>query len=186
MKRCLLMLLLAACAPDLRDDFPFDGALPAGNYLENQAEADGVTYSTIDATHKDSFVYVDLDTAGVVTVADGWELSFQRFKISANGGSSGPGTVRVALVKGEDFGSATRAPKDGYLQDGTDTVFNGIEGGWYTYDLGKHKLVTNDDRFYVIDNGEGGYWKLRMKSYYDDQGTAARMTFWWAKLLPPN
>jgi hypothetical protein len=54
-------------------------------------------------------------------------------------------------------------------------VFNGAEGGWYTYDLGQHKLITKTDRYYAIENGDGGYWKLKMKSYYDEQGTAARM-----------
>lgn len=184
MKR-LLVMLLAACAPDLRDDYPFDGALPAGNYLENTELPDGLTLSTIDATHKESFVYVDLDAASVVTVADGWELSFQRYKISSNGGSSGPGKVRIAVVKDGDFDGTKQALAGGYQQDGADTVFNGAEGGWYFYDLGQHRLVTRDELFYVIDGGEGAFWKLKMKSYYDQNGTAARLQFRWARLLPP-
>src|SRR5688572_8988736 len=98
----LIVVALAACAPDLRDDHPFDGALPMGNYLENAAQADGTTLSTVDATNKEASVYVDLASASVVSV-DAWHLAFQRFKISANGGSSGPGTVSVAVVKDGDF-----------------------------------------------------------------------------------
>lgn len=180
--RCFaFIVLLAACAPDLRDTHPFDGALPEGNYLENSEPGDGTTLSVIDATHKDSYVYVDLDTASVVTVADAWDLSFQRFKISANGGSSGLGVVQVAVVKDGDFAALTAPPADGYQQDDKDTVFNGVEGGWYTYDLGIHKLVTRDDLFYVVQT-DAAFFKLRMKSYYDEAGTAARMQFVWAKL----
>lgn len=182
MKRLLLLgFVVTACAPDLRDDHPFDGALPAGNYLENEAQGDGTTLSTIDATNKESFVYVDLDTASVVGVGDGWDLSFQRFKISANGGSSGLGTVRVAVVKDGDFAAMKEPPTDGFAQDGSDTVFNAVEGGWYVYDLGKHRLVTREDLFYVVET-DAAFYKLKMKSYYDPAGTAARMQFWWAKL----
>lgn len=186
MKRLLLVVacvVVAGCAPDLRDDHPFDGTLPAGNYLENEAQPDGTTLSTIDATNKESFVYVDLDSASVVGVGEGWDLSFQRFKISSNGGSSGLGMVRVAVVKDGDFAAMKEPPADGYQQDGNDTVFNGVEGGWYVYDLGKHKLITREDLFYVVQT-DAAFYKLKMKSYYDAAGTAARMQFWWAKLQP--
>jgi hypothetical protein len=180
----LIAVSLAACAPDLRDDHPFDGAR-VGDFLENAEQPDGTTLSTIDATGKESWVYVDLDAAKVVSVSDGWELTFQRFTIMVNGGTSGPGKVRVAVLKDQDFAAMTRAPADGYQQDGTAPVFNAVEGGWYVYDLGKHKLATREDLFYVVDSGEGAYWKLKMKSYYDEQGTAARMQFTWGKVQPP-
>ncbi len=180
MKRFVLLVLLAACAPDLRDDYPFDGAL-TGDFLVNVPQTDGTTLSTIDATSKTGTIYVDLDSASVVTVADAWDLAFQRFKISANSGSSGEGSVGVAVVKDQDFNAFETPPAEGYLQDGSDTVFNGVEGGWYSYDLGQHKLVTRDDLFYVVRT-EAGFFKLKMKSYYDEAGTAARMQFWWARL----
>ena len=171
MRRSLLTLLLCACANDLRDDFPFDGALPDGKYLESVDAADGTTLSTIDATHKESYVYVDLDAkadlpAGEALDTNKWDLAFQRFKIISNGGSSGPGAVKVAIVKDRDFASFTQAPADGYQQDASDTVFNGPEGGWYVYDLSKHKLATREDLFYVVQTSEGAFFKLQMKSYY--------------------
>ena len=185
MKRSLLLVLgvVSACAPDLRDDHPFDGTLVAGNYLEHEPQSDGTTLSTVDATNKQSFVYVDLDSASVVGVGDGWDLSFQRFKISSNGGSSGLGSVRVAVVKDGGFAAMTEPPAEGFVQDGNETVFNGVEGGWYVYDLGKHKLITREDLFYVVHT-DAAFFKLKMRSYYDTAGTAARMQFWWAKLQP--
>lgn len=182
MKRVLGFVLLMACAPDLRDDYPFDGAL-TGDFLVNAPQSDGTTLSTIDATSKTGTIYLDLDTAAVVGVGEPWDLAFQRFKISANSGASGQGSVGVAVVKGQDFASLKTPPADGYLQDGSETVFNGIEGGWYSYDLSVHKLVTRDDLFYVVRT-EAGFFKLKMKSYYDEAGTAARMQFWWAKVQP--
>jgi len=180
--RWLSLLLLFSCAPDLRDDYPFDGIVN-GDFLENKQDGE-LTLSTIDATNKEARIYVDLDAAKVVGVDEGWDLAFQRFQIALNSGPNGGGKVRVAVVKDGDFAGLTKAPADGYLQDGAETVFNGAEGGWYTYDLGVHKLVTREDLFYVVDTGEA-FYKLRMKSYYDDAGTPARLQFWWAKIQAP-
>ncbi len=178
----LTLALLFSCAPDLRDDYPFDGVVN-GDFLENKQDGE-LTLSTVDATNKEATIYIDLGTAKVVGVDEGWDLAFQRFKIMTNGGSSGLGPARVAVVKDGDFAALTKAPADGYQQDGADTVFNSVEGGWYVYDLGAHKLVTRDDLFYVVDTGDG-FFKVRMKSYYDDAGTAARLQFWWGKVQSP-
>jgi hypothetical protein len=191
MPRALVLCsCLAACAPDLRDDYPFDGALPDGEYLVNVAQADGTTLSTVDATHKESFVYVDLDAAEDLPAAEAlsgnaWDLSFQRYKIVSNGGSGGPGNVKIAVLKDVDFASVQAAPAEGWEQDGADTVFNAVEGGWYFYDLSKHKLTAREDLTYVVQTGVPQFFKLRMKSYYDENGTAARMQFVWAAVSPP-
>ena len=189
MRSAFLLLAFTACAPDLRDEFPFDGALPGADHITHVAQADGSTLSLVDATNKTSYVYFDLDTGkeleGAVAVeTQAWDLSFQRFKITSNGGTGGPGPVRVAVVKGGDFDATIKAPADGYAQDATDTVINGTEGGWYTYDLGAHRLVTRDDLFYVVAT-DAAFFKLRKKSYYDQGGTPARMTFWWAPVAAP-
>ncbi|MBL8954246.1 MAG: HmuY family protein [Myxococcaceae bacterium] len=174
--------LLFSCAPDLRDDYPFDGVV-AGDFLENKPDGE-LTLSVVDATNKEASIYIDLGTASVVGVGEGWDIAFQRFNVATNGGSSGVGPVRVAVIKDGDFIGLKQAPAEGYQQDGTGTVINTAEGGWYTYDLGVHKLVTREDLFYVIDTGEG-FFKLKMKSYYDDAGTSARLQFWWGPVQSP-
>lgn len=187
----LVCLWLAACAPDLRDDFPFDGQLPDGTYIEFSDEGNGSTHLTVDATNKASWVYLDLDTlqelqGGAAIETNAWDLSFQRFKIAGNGGSSGPGTVAIAVLSGVDYDALTQAAADGYQQDGADTVIGGdAEGGWYRYDLGVHKLLVRDELTYVVKSGEGAYFKLKMLGYYDEHGTAARLTLRVAKIAAP-
>lgn len=185
-----MLVLLAACAPDLRDDYPFDGALPNGDYLTTQPQDDGTTYAIVDATNKSSYVYVDLDIEDELPAAQAletsdWDLSFQRFVVRANGGGSGPGSVEVAVIKDGDFDAMTVAPADGYVKDGADPVINTAEGGWYFYDLSVHKLQTREDLFYVVKTGKGAFFKLKMLSYYDPQGTAARMQLKWQKITAP-
>ena len=58
----ILLICLSGCAPDLRDEFPFDGALPGADHIVHVVQADGSTISTVDATNKTSYVYFDLDT----------------------------------------------------------------------------------------------------------------------------
>jgi HmuY protein len=183
MTRALLLVLfgLTACAPDLRDDFPFDGQLPDGTYIVFEDEGGGSTLLTVDATNKEAFVYLDLDTLTELHGAEAidmgtWDLAFQRFKVAANGGASGPGSVAVAQLDGVDFDALTQAPADGYQQDGADTVIGGnAEGGWYLYDLNVHKLAAREGRSYVVRTTSGAYFKLKMLSYYDEHGTAARV-----------
>jgi HmuY protein len=194
MRRALLCccLGLLACAPDLRDDFPFDGQLPDGTYIELEDEGGGSTRLVVDATNKTSYVYLDLDPVPMLELqgaaaieSNAWDLSFQRFKISGNGGTSGPGPVEIAVLDGADYDALTQAPADGYQQDATTTVIGGdAEGGWYVYDLSVHKLVPRD-RVYVVRSTERAYFKLKMLGYYDEHGTAARLTLRTARLTPP-
>lgn len=187
----LILLGLIACAPDLRTDFPFDGQLPDGTYIVFEDEGGGSTLLTVDATNKESFVYLDLDTLselhGAEAIDQGtWDLAFQRFKVAGNGGASGPGTVAIAQLDGVDFDALTQAPADGYQQDGADTVIGGnAEGGWYLYDLNVHKLAAREGRSYVVRTTADAYFKLKMLSYYDEHGTAARLKLRVSKIAPP-
>ncbi len=190
MRPALLLFALSACAPDLRDDFPLDGALPGVGHIVHQVQPDGSTLSVVDATNKTSYVYFDIDSgqeleAGQALETQDWDLSFQRFKISTNGGGNGPGKVRVLGLKDVRWADLSVAPKDGYLPDTIDSVFTVFEGGWYVYDLGKHKLIPKDGLLYVVQTGGGAYFKVQMLGYYDANGTAAKPSLRWAKLTPP-
>jgi hypothetical protein len=185
MRLAFPLLLLAACAPDLRDEFPFDGDLPAGDYVV--VDGDVVR---IDATFKESWVYVDLDGVKYVPTVDAlgaeqWDLGFQRFKIITNSGVSGVGKTETAILDGQDFDALTTAPKDGYVKDAPDATDDAdqdvdspflIRGGWYAYDLIKHSLQPRDVT-YVVHTNQGAYFKLRMLGYYDSAGTSAKPSF---------
>ncbi len=194
--------MAGACAPDLRVDHPFDGT---GKCIDpvNKAEVDcaliplvtvtldgAVRNVIVDATNRDSKVYVDLDSGREMKSdeafeTNGWDLAFKRFEIAINGGSSSPGgPVQVAVLDGAAFASVTVAPSTGYQQDSAATVFSGVNGGWYYYDLGTHKLTTND-KLYIVKTTDGAYMKLRMGSYYDAAGTAARISLSYTQVRAP-
>src|SRR6185436_6972623 len=124
-KRAWLIALVAsacACATDLRTDFPFDGDLPAGDYVTFTDQGDGTWDLRVNAGEPQSWVFVDLDDRRQVPGAEavgaaGWDVAFQRFRIISNGGVSGVGPVEVAVLPGQDFAALTTAPATGYVQD---------------------------------------------------------------------
>lgn len=191
----LLLLLLSACAPDLREAFPFDGASrTGGSRITHEDQGGGLTYTLIDASEKEAWVYLDLDSKQELPVDEAlsgqtWDLAFQRFKIISNGGVSGPGSAEVAAIEGRSFESIQVTPASGFRADApdgsdsnsdVDSAF--LEGdGWYYYDLAKHRLTARDI-VYVVRTGEGRAYKLQLLDYYDDAGSSARPSFQWAEV----
>jgi hypothetical protein len=193
MRLALFSLLwgFVGCAPDLRTDHPFDGDTSMGPLVEASDLGGGLTRLDIDATSKAAKVYLDLDENREMKPSEafetnGWDLSAKRFEIFVNGGSSNPaGVVRVAVLKDQDFDALVQAPAAGYLQDGAQPVFNEVEGGWYYYDLGVHRLITREDLTYVVQTSAGAYKKLKMLSYYDEAGTPGALSLEVGPLAPP-
>ncbi|MBL9038295.1 MAG: HmuY family protein [Archangium sp.] len=199
----LLLFALSACAPDLRTDFPFDGTGATCIDPETKKSVDCAAIPLVfarvegeqrtlivDATNKEVHVYVDLDEGREMKLdealtTNAWDLSFKRFEILANGGATNPeGQVEIAVIEGGDYDGTSAAPSDGFVQDGADSVFTAVNGGWYYYDLGVHRLITKD-LLYVIRSSAGAYFKLRMGSYYDDAGTPARLSLTYASVAAP-
>lgn len=188
----LSLLALPGCAPDLRVDHPFDGETTTGPLVVATDLEGGGKRLLIDATNKQSQVYVDLDEARELKpdeafASNGWDLAFRRFDVFVNSGASGPtGTAEVALIVGADWDGYTQAPASGFQQDTPGRVFNAPEAeAWYYYDLGVHRLITRADRFYVIKTTAGAYVKLRMLDYYDANGTPASMSLEYAPISAP-
>jgi hypothetical protein len=188
----LLGLAAVGCAPDLREDYPFDGQASSGNLVEVTDQEDGSHVALIDATSKSATVYFDIDEGREMKVdeafdTNGWDLAFQRYVITMNGGGGNPdGEVRVAVLQNVGWDSLTQAPAEGYQQDASEPVFSGVAGGWYTYDLGQHKLVTRDELLYVVRSSSGQFFKLQMLSYYDSAGTPAHLSFRYQRLESPS
>ena len=192
----LALLAASACAPNLQEEFPFDGELPPGTYATFADAGDGSFTVNVEATAKEAWVYVDMAGQKDVPASEAvgttaWHLAFQRFKILTNSGVSGPGSVEVLALPGQDFDALTQAPASGYAQDradgpdgNTDLDSPFLEGdGWYVYDLSVHKVAPRDIT-YVVHLPEG-YFKLRLQDYYARAGTAGTLEFRWAPLLPP-
>ena len=187
---CLSVGLLLGCAPDLRTDHPFDGETTTGPLVTSTDLEGGGKRLLIDATNKMSQVYVDLDEGREMKpdeafASNGWDLALKRFDIYVNSGASGPGAVEVQVIKGGDYASFTQAPATGFVQDTPDRVFNTVDDGWYFYDLGVHRLVTRTELFYLLHTSAGAYVKLRMLSYYDDNGTPASISLEYAPISAP-
>lgn len=191
MHRLFGLLVLSACAPDLRVDYPFDGQSNDGPLVSVDVLEGGARRLHVDATSKGTQVYVDLDEARELKIdeafeTNAWDLWFKRFEIAMNGGGSSPGgAVRVAVIKDGDYDALTTAPAGGYQQDSGDKVLNAVEGGWYYYDLGVHRLQTRPELFYVVQTSTGAYFKLKMLDYYDASGTPAALTLEYAPLAAP-
>jgi hypothetical protein len=186
-----------ACAPDLRAEFPFDGDLPAGDYVTFTDLGGGQSWELrVNAGEPQSWVYVDLDEQRQIPGVDavgsvGWDVGFQRFRIISNGGVSGVGPVEVAVLPGQDFGALTAAPASGYAQDAADgpddnqdidSVFLAGDG-WYLYDIFNHG-VNPRDNVYVVHT-DHAFWALKVLAYYDETGTAARLRLEVKALAPP-
>lgn len=187
----LPLLALAACAPDLRDDHPFDGQVNSGPLVNVTVDPDGTRHASVDATSKGSQVYMDLDEGKEMKAEEafstnGWDLAFKRFEVSMNGGASNPtGTVKALVVKGQTFAGLTQAPAGDYQQDGAKLYFEDAEGGWYTYDLSVHKVLPQKDLLWVVKTSSGAYFKIQMLAYYDASGTPAFITFDYAPVPAP-
>lgn len=192
-----LAAVLLACAPDLRQDFPFDGALPEGNYVVNTDLGSGLTQTEVNASFQNSWVYLDLDTKNEVPVADAlgkpdWDLGFQRYRIVSNSGVSGVGNVEVAILPDQDFDALTQAPASGYLKDAADGSDSNqdvdsaflIGDGWYLYTFNVHGL-TPRPIVYVVHASSGAYFKMQMLGYYDQAGSSAHPSFKWGPVAAP-
>ncbi len=180
--------LLGSCAPDLREDYPFDGDTGSADRVKAVALEGEVFELGVDATSKEAWVYVDLDELRELPVGEAldgqkWDLTFQRFQIQTNSGANGPGSVGVLALPGQSFDALVQAPAEGYAADAPDSVFN-TGDGWYLYDLTRHKLSPRDIT-YVVRTGEGAWFALRFVNYYDKAGTGGYVTMHVRALAAP-
>ncbi|MEN0064214.1 MAG: HmuY family protein [Myxococcota bacterium] len=152
-----------------------------------EAPMNEVISLVVDATDRETFAYVDLDTATVLgpeaaSSAD-WELAIRRFEIRTNGGDSGSGQVMAGLaVDPEGFYDASGEPVvDAFVQADAEaqlaaltTPFttpalssDRIEGvfseDWFDYNPQTGIATANLDIGWLIRNGEGdGFARVRM------------------------
>jgi hypothetical protein len=130
---------------------------------------------SIDASSRDTFVYVDLDTRAVVTVDDPatdtvWDLALQRTLIRTNSGTSGPGAGGALAREGVAYEDVTRTGTLGFEVDHEEasgmpgappTSVSPLLGSWYDYDFTTH-VVTPKDITYVVRGATGSYARLRI------------------------
>jgi hypothetical protein len=185
---------LAACAGDIRpSDFQLDGPpsdafTPTGLVTTGQ-NADGTFTTIIDATSASEWTHVDFDARAAAEAGGPWEVRYQRFHISVNGGVTGPGGVEVVPITGRLFDEVTAAPAGGWLADAPDGDDPGFDpdyafeqgDGWYTYDFDRH-LLTPRPHVWVVRSPSGATVKIKIERYYDAAGTPGWVTLRWKPL----
>jgi hypothetical protein len=191
MKWIICLVMLSGCE-DL-SFAPTDGGV--GPVVVSTENADGTTTTRVDSRDNMSWVNFDFESKERVPPTDSkWDVGLQRYKIQVNGGASGSGGVEVALLPGADFDALEKAPSSGWITDAPDSPTDDDEEpdkafhvgeGWYIYDITVHTLTARDI-VYVVKSHEGNYYKVKLKTYYDDAGTPGFPTFRWAKIDPPS
>lgn len=190
--------LCVGCAPSIKpEDFGFvpdaatpieDALVPTGPVTTGM-NSDGSFTTIVDATALDAWTYIDFETRAQATETDPWDLRFQRFHISANGGVSGTGGVEVVRITDRAFLDVSAAPATGWVTDAPDSddtdslpdyVFEQGDD-WYAYDFMTHVLTPRPWVWVVRPTG-GAPLKLSIQKYYDSAGSPAWITFRWAPL----
>ena len=135
----------------------------------------GAIEYTLDASHKEKFVYFDFSSSSVVEVSDpaslDWDLAFRRTTILTNSGATSPkgrggaaalGTVDfetfAALPEGVEFETDQIPPRK--AQPGNSSL-----NRWYQYDFLNHRL-TPAATVHAIRTADGKYAKFQIIDYY--------------------
>lgn len=190
MTRLFILFVLSGCFESIASDTPETGEpdepAPLAQFSTTR-NADGSYTTIIDATSTTDWIYGDFETGAQSSMTAPWDLRFQRFHISTNGGISGAGGVEVVPVEGVPFAQVSAAPAAGWLHDSSDaTTMKPVYafaqgGGWYDYDPTTH-VLTPRPLVWVVKTDDGGMIKLEITKYYDDAGTAGWLTLRWSHL----
>jgi hypothetical protein len=160
--------------------------------------AGGVTAGTADATAggtdgapDNPYLYLDLKAGERVPLNDldalsstAWDISLKRASLRVNGGDSGSGGRKLAVVGAEDLAAVTAAPPSGYAADDfadEDCALIALPAGepssafgeWYDYDPSTHE-VTPRREVYVLERLDGSHTALRIVTYYGDASSPMR------------
>jgi hypothetical protein len=187
-------LATAGCFESIVPETPDAGEQPTGDAAVSGKHTttknlDGTYTTLVDATSMTEWTHGDFETGAEVMAAGPWDLRFQRFHISTNGGSSGSGGVEVAAVSGVAFAQMTSMPATGWISDAPDGDDTNMDpdyafeqgDGWYDYDATTHKLTPKPIVWAIKTNGGAGI-KLEIVTYYDAAGTAGWLQLHWAAL----
>lgn len=192
----LLFILLAAFC---RYDHPEEaGEDDEQNFLEQPGECNfsgDVETIIARALSYTQTTYCRLRDAETVEFEDGWDMSFQRFRIGTNSGSSGNGRGGACPTGQTDFEMVTEQADclSAYEED-RDLADTGAQGGeirfsgnpvlsdWFDYEFATHTLSSRSEIYIVRDSSAASYYKVQILSYYSIAGTPGYISFRYAAL----
>lgn len=154
------------------------------------SDGEPFVYLTFDGTDLAKQALTDVDSYD-----DGsWDLAIKRYVFRANGGDSGPGDVRVAVVSASSLDEVTEVPiassfaVDDWATPACELVPDGLGapltavGEWFAVDGG---ILSPQPLVYVLALAGGEHVKLRIVSYYANPGDPAESAYFeleWARL----
>lgn len=161
--------------------------------------------ATVTASSNTDTIFCDLFNGGTVAQIGAWELSFQRFRIGTNSGTSGTGSGGACNTGSSSFGSVFSVNQFSSATSGVCPIFavdrtlsstTGGAGGssdvsysgnpafqeWYLYDTTTHVLTAKADVLIVRSADGGSYYKVQMLDYYSDAGTSGYPSLRWAEI----
>jgi hypothetical protein len=192
MRSLIWIIALSGCfeniAPNAPDADTQADAAPVGKYTTTRG-TDGTYTTVVDATVATAWTHGDFETGAEMADTGPWDLRFQRFHISTNGGISGSGGVEVASVADVAFAQVTAPPDTGWTSDAPDGDDANMDpeyafeqgDSWYDYNPMSHALTPKPLVWIVRTNG-GSTIKLEITKYYDDAGTAGWFTLHWSPM----
>jgi hypothetical protein len=158
---------------------------------------DDVLLTVVDASDHEAWAYLDLETASLVDVDDPldeatWDLGFERMVVKSNGGVNGNAGAQVCVLDDTDFDDLLAPPPNCAWRvdaesrpdprDPGGTVMN--DDPWYDYDLVDHTLTAKARRVYIVQTGDGAFFKIQFADYYSSEGVAGWPSFMWSTLAP--
>ena len=184
----VLLALSVGCGEDLRQGTS-PGEPPSGEASGIVDNPDGTRSLTVNAVSDAAWVYLDLET-GLVTADGPWDLTFRRFVIGLNGGTSGVGYGVAHWVEG-DLSDFERAPDGDWVTDlpdgdDEDEEPDRVFADWFDYDQDTH-VLTPKARVYFVRSGDGEtYYALQIDDYYDDARTSGYPSITWKTVAAPE
>jgi hypothetical protein len=98
---------------------------------------------------------------------------------------AGAGGVAVMALGDVALGEVTAAATGEWLADRAGDPALARGDGWYAYDPTTH-VVSPRPITWLLRTTEGGLRALRIESYYDEAGTAARLRLRWRPVRAAN
>lgn len=142
----------------------------------------------VDASSEKAWTYLSFARGVVAAPAKpeeslDWDLAFERYNLKTNGGTSGKGQGAAADLGVLDLQATTSAHVPGWTPDAViedartsdKRSMNAVLSGWYAYHFFKHELVSLY-HLYAVRAADGRVALFKIHSYYDDAGTAAKLT----------
>ncbi|MFO0619504.1 MAG: HmuY family protein [Polyangiaceae bacterium] len=132
----------------------------------------GVASKSLDVEVGATPVYVDLDTAKVVTQADPWELELVGTDVFTNGGVSGPGASRAfGPLDPSDFDAGAVPSSVPFM---TEDFTGGPFVQWFFYDNANHVLYGRYHVYGVRRQGPSGdeLYKVQILGFYGEMAGA--------------